>query len=1012
MKIKYSHPLRSKKLLVFLLFITLSSISTHSWGAKIVRPWRSTTAIVKAGETFEVWFDADLNQSIDAVKLVGPFHTVNTSFTIVEGDWEYDPLSKNRFDTKITVMVPSDAPADRYNLVLNTSNGDVTSFGGVKVVKDFKKEYYIMHMSDGHLYQSGYDVNTLLLKKTAMIEMANIMDCQLIIETGDNMYNVRNHPEREVIYFQGNDDEGIKGMADASAATFLMPGDHDAYTANDWPQATVQVNSDFFNDYWGLQNSCFKYGNGRFMMLNNAWDVSTSSGGVHQYQVNDAIDWLKDEGTGGNFFLSAGHCYNKLHEFIDSYERLDLVLAGDKHHIGTDNPYEFEPGRPAVAYIARSIRDHFAFNLFQVNDTAGTMVPVSGKNAIVEVLKSGDENTPSTWEKGLTLTYNKANNGSYADNTATIENKFDFPIKEARVRFVLLKGFNYEFTNATLNQQFDGDLYKIVDLNLDLPANSTTAVYIRADDLCPDDPDKTEPGLCGCGVPEGTCASYPLRVNNGSGSGSYQPYEVVTITADSAAEGMYFNAWLVNYGSPTLEDTSAIATTLTLGYDSASITATYKEIPKVNESVFISQNVPDLVAGETISVTVTMKNTGTTYWTKNGGFKLGSQSPENNKIWGISSVELSDDEKIIPNGEKTFSFDITVPVDAGTYIFQWQMLKDSTEWFGSKSELKSVRIGADGKYLDDCDQLIDWKSSGTLKINGVNQQQGANCIEFTGSGTDEYKKTFSTPHFADGSANTMVLQFWYFISDPSKMGMNQVELGSSGKPDENEYNWKMDNLSTGWNLINLKISDATVVGSPNLKAINWFRIYSMKSGSITTRVDGIELIDPAAGPRFSLTINNGSGDGSYYAGTEILITAENAPAGQIFDMWEVNAGAPIIEDYEAAATFLTTTPNDASVTASYKADPNVAINVEAENDSRVNIYPNPGSGDRLYIDLPQIKNVVSLTITNLHGQIIYSHTYKNQKLIEIDHKQWLTQGVFVVSVTADDIDYTTKIIVE
>jgi hypothetical protein len=57
-----------------------------------------------------------------------------------------------------------------------------------------------------------------------------------------------------------------------------------------------------------------------------------------------------------------------------------------------------------------------------------------------------------------------------------------------------------------------------------------------------------------------------------------------------------------------------------LAYNSATITAIYKEIPKINESVFISQNVPALTPGETISVSITMKNTGTTSWTKEGGY--------------------------------------------------------------------------------------------------------------------------------------------------------------------------------------------------------------------------------------------------------------------------------------------------------------------------------------------------------------------------------------------------------
>jgi hypothetical protein len=364
--------------------------------------------------------------------------------------------------------------------VLKTSTGDVVSHGGVKVVSKFKDEYYIMHISDGHLFQNGYDTDVLLAKKSTMIDIANIIDAQIIIETGDNMYNVRNHPEREIYYFLGNDAIGAKGMAKASAATFLTPGDHEGLNANDWAQGTVQQNSDFVNDYWGLQNHCFKYGNGRFMTLNNAWGTSLTSNGVHQYEVDDAKTWLASEGAGGNFFLTAAHCYNKMHHFINESNPLSIVLAGDKHHIYTSNPYSFTTGSAAVAYITASIRDHFAFNLYKVNNTDGNFTTPTGTTGSTNVLFSGDEAVPSTWVPNLKLTYQNENNGTTGNNAATIVNKFNFPITGAKVRFVVPLGYSYNVTNGTKEQEFDGTSVHVVDVTVDLGANSTTEVSISA----------------------------------------------------------------------------------------------------------------------------------------------------------------------------------------------------------------------------------------------------------------------------------------------------------------------------------------------------------------------------------------------------------------------------------------------------------------------------------------------------------------------------------------------------
>ncbi len=996
----------------FLLFILFTGLTNSGICGKIIRPWRSTTAIVKAGENFNVWFDADNGQTVNSVELKGPYHSVPCSFSIITGDWEYDPLSGNRYNTRIEVTVPPDAPADRYDLTLITSSGNEISYGGVKVVTEFKELYYIMHMSDGHIYQSNYDPITLLSKKGVMIEMANIMDCQIIIETGDNMYNVRNHPEREEYYFLGIEDEGIKGMAKATAATFLVPGDHDAYKGNDWAQSTVQVNSDFFNDYWGLQNTNFKYGNGRFMMLNNAWDVSTSSAKGHAYQVSDAAEWLINDGAGGNFFVTAGHSYDKIHEFIDDHEPLDLVLAGDKHHVGTDNPYEFDTGSKKCAYIARSIRDHFQFNLFKVNNTEGTFTPVSGTNSLVSVLKNGDEADRTTWVPNLTLTYENENDGTNVKNTATIVNDFHFPIEGAKVRFVMPKGFNYEITNASLKQEFEGDLYFIVDVILDVAANSTVEVSIRADDLCPDDPEKKDPGLCGCGIPEGTCPSYPLVVNNGTGDGSYQPLQEATITANPPAEGMQFYTWEVSSGSPTIDDTAATTTTLTLGYESATITASYKEIPKVNSSSFVSQSVPELTPGETITISIIMKNSGTTTWTSADGYKLGSRSPVNNEVWGLNRVELSVDEEIKPNEEKIFTFDITAPSEDGIYILQWQMIQENGEWFGDKSISENLILGYPEDYWDECDILSGWNSSSDLSLNSNDQKQGSACIEYSSSNTDEFKKSFSTPYNSRGKEESTILMFWYYISDVSKLGAaNQVEIGSAGKNDQDEYSWSLTDLSNGWNFIVLNVSEATVIGSPDLSAINWFRLYHQKTGSVTTRIDGLQLIDPNPIPLYSLIVNNGSGSGSYTAGESIMIQANNAPDGQSFDKWVINSGEPNFPE-SSSLVFLTMPQMDVEITATYEDV--VSVNDNLEDSFELNIFPNPAS-DNLHIELMLKDNSdVKILIQDISGRDIGLMKYGN--FLHGSHKVTIPvnniqEGMYLIKVNINDNQITRGIII-
>jgi len=114
-------------------------------------------------------------------------------------------------------------------------------------------------------------------------------------------------------------------------------------------------------------------------------------------------------------------------------------------------------------------------------------------------------------------------------------------------------------------------------------------------------------------------------------------------------------------------------------------------IPEVNSNAsYVSQNVPTtMTSGATVSVSITMTNTGNEIWTK-GDYKLGSQYPQDNSSWGFSRVEL--DEPVAPGDSHTFNFDITAPVSAGTYDFQWRMVHEGVEWFGDSTDNVSVTV--------------------------------------------------------------------------------------------------------------------------------------------------------------------------------------------------------------------------------------------------------------------------------------------------------------------------------
>jgi hypothetical protein len=506
-----------------ILFLTVF-FSINSWGQKIVYPWRSTTAIVKAGETFEVWFNADAGQNLNEVSLRGPYNNATVTVTDTKTDtWVYDQWSGNTCNRKYTINVPVGTPSDRYDLILKTSTGDEISLAAVKVIKELKTNFYVMHFSDAHRWQGTYDTPNIILREVStIIDIANIIDPEMLIETGDNHYPNTNLESSTVDrinqYMNGftNGADYINGMNNSFAPVFTVPGNHDTPLKNyqlepGYPNPGYEkIPSLFHNKHYGLQAQNFTYGNVRFIGLNNSWFPDDKTGTPNfKHQTDAAVNWLNTVGKGS---MRIGFCHvntsEPLYEFNNPLKLagapLDLILVGHVHSI-TYSPYTVDGKKMAYSTLTpREGTRKVPFNLYKIDANAGTYETVANEQAFQE----GIEIAKNYSTVKLKLTFSSLNDGSNANNTATIVNKFNFPISGARIRFVVPNGSPYYIRNATVKQEFDGTNYHIVDATLNLEANSTTVVSIHSgiqEDLCPLDPTKMDPGICGCGVPEGTC---------------------------------------------------------------------------------------------------------------------------------------------------------------------------------------------------------------------------------------------------------------------------------------------------------------------------------------------------------------------------------------------------------------------------------------------------------------------------------------------------------------------------
>ena len=166
-------------------------------------------------------------------------------------------------------------------------------------------------------------------------------------------------------------------------------------------------------------------------------------------------------------------------------------------------------------------------------------------------------------------------------------------------------------------------------------------------------------------------------------------------------------------------------------------TAAPTTIGCTNNAAFVSQTaVPTIVApGETFSVAITMNNNGDTAWGGLEYYRLGTQNPGDNTIWtGSTRVEITAGTVIQPGGNHTFVVNATAPATPGIYNFQYRMVLEGVEWFGTETTNVSIRVVGCGNGVietaEDCDD-----GNETDDGNGCSETCEANNV--CGNGTIE-----------------------------------------------------------------------------------------------------------------------------------------------------------------------------------------------------------------------------------------------------------------------------------
>ncbi len=161
-----------------------------------------------------------------------------------------------------------------------------------------------------------------------------------------------------------------------------------------------------------------------------------------------------------------------------------------------------------------------------------------------------------------------------------------------------------------------------------------------------------------------------------------------------------------------------------------------------NSAQYLGDTIPaTMIPGFTYNVSVTMRNTGTTTWTKAEGYSLGAVGDSD--PFAPGRIGLTDSDSIAPGQDRTFSFMMVAP-SAGVYTTDWRMLRENVKWFGETlTRQVNVTFGPNPPGVP----TIIWPTSGM--VLGSNRPD----IRFQGAPSDGYEVhigSYNTPASNDG----------------------------------------------------------------------------------------------------------------------------------------------------------------------------------------------------------------------------------------------------------------------
>jgi uncharacterized repeat protein (TIGR02543 family) len=411
---------------------------------------------------------------------------------------------------------------------------------------------------------------------------------------------------------------------------------------------------------------------------------------------------------------------------------------------------------------------------------------------------------------------------------------------------------------------------------------------------------------------DGVAPTYVLTVNSGSGDGEYEEDADIEIIADFPPSNYHFVAWTGN--TAYVANVNSNITTVTMPAQAVTVTATYAEDPKYTLTVTSGTGDGSYYVGQVANILADAPQSGYVFsaWTGDVAYVANVNSPSTTVTMPAQAVSIT--ATYAATGGDTFqeaSGQVVMEVEHYSSLASGTSPYDGASW-----QLKTDVSGDSG----DCMQA--------LPNSGLSTGDGS-----TAGPSMNYKINFSTTGV-----------YYFYLRMPAQLSGadDSCNVGMDGTI----FQSQVANSTGAWSW--RKAATTKTVSSTGLHTMNvWMR----EDGCITDKIvfttngsyapSGADT-GPAESslgggtPTYSLTVNSGSGDGSYEEDHVVGITADAPATHYHFVAW--TGATAYVANVNASSTTVTMPAQNISVTATYAQDTQYTLTV------------NSGTGDGSYFE--------------------------------------------------------------